>query len=254
VSTQADNSTNSHAVESGTVIPTTPRPWRVVALQTGPAERLLAGGMDLFDNLRPKDDPIVRWYRSDAPAIVLGRGQRDLALAPGAHPVTTRFSGGGAVWLAPDVLSLDVLVPAGHPWFTDQLGHVFELVGRRWAEALCGLGVNDLVVYDGPTMARRRGTERERLLAAVCYATRGRGEVLWQGRKLVGLAQRRRRHGAMVQCGMLRHWAPQHLLTSLGADSDDSEILRAAVGLAEVLPEPPDDAQIMASVESAFGV
>jgi lipoate-protein ligase A len=103
-------------------------------------------------------------------------------------------------------------------------------------------------------MARRRGTERERLLAAVCYATRGRGEVLWQGRKLVGLAQRRRRHGAMVQCGMLRHWAPQHLLTSLGADSDDSEILRAAVGLAEVLPEPPDDAQIMASVESAFGV
>lgn len=232
----------------------TPRPWRVVALQTGPAERLLADGMDLFDNLEPDDDPVLRWYCSDAPAIVLGRGQRDLAIVAGSHPVTTRFSGGGAVWLAPDVLSLDVLVPASHPWFTSQLGDVFELVGRRWAAALCALGVNDLVVYDGPATARRRGSERERLLAAVCYATRGRGEVLWRGRKLVGLAQRRRRHGAMVQCGMLRRWAPQHLLASLGADPADGEIAHAAVGLAEVLADPPDDTQIMAAVESAFGV
>ena len=106
----------------------TPRPWRVVALQTGSAERLLADGVNLFEDLRPDDDPLLRWYRSDAPAVVLGRGQRDLALAAGLDPVTTRFSGGGAVWLAPDVLSLDVLVPAGHQWFTDRLGDLFELV------------------------------------------------------------------------------------------------------------------------------
>ncbi|HSK97783.1 MAG TPA: hypothetical protein VK891_14270 [Euzebyales bacterium] len=226
--------------------------WTVVPLQTGPAATLLAGGMDLFDTLRADRDPILRWYRSDAPAIVLGRGQRDLALAAGAHPVVTRYSGGGAVWMAPDVLSLDVLVPAGHPWCTDRLGEIFALVGRRWAGALCDLGVRDLAVYDGPATARRRGSERERLLAAVCYATRGRGEVLWRGRKLVGLAQRRRNHGAVVQCGLLRRWEPGPLLASLGADPEDGEILRAAVGLVDVMTRPPDDAAIMAAVEAAF--
>lgn len=225
--------------------------WRIIPLQTGSADDLLKEGMTLFDAL---DDigPALRWYRSDAPAIVLGRGQRSLHLAAGAHPVSTRFSGGGAVWLAPDVLSLDVLVPAGHPWFTAQLDRVFTTVGDRWQQALGCLGVDDLTVHDGPADARRRGTAREQLLAAVCYATRGRGEVLWRGRKLVGLAQRRRRHGAMVQCGLLRHWEPEHLLTRLGADPTDPEIARAAVGLAEVMPDPPDDTQIMRAVQAAF--
>jgi lipoate-protein ligase A len=226
-------------------------PWRVIPLQTGDAGDLLGEGIRLFDAL---DDlgPSLRWYRSDAPVIVLGRGQRNLAMVDGAHPVTTRFSGGGAVWLAPDVLSLDVLVPSRHPWFTDRLDRVFSNVGERWEQALRHLGVDDLTVHDGPAEARRRGTPREQLLAAVCYATRGRGEVLWRGRKLVGLAQRRRRHGAMVQCGLLRHWKPEHLLTRLGADPSDPEITRAAVGLAEVMADPPDDAQVMRAVVAAF--
>ena len=225
--------------------------WRALPLRTGDAGDLLAEGMRLFDAVADSG-PTLRWYRSDAPAIVLGRGQRGLAVGDGAHPVTTRFSGGGAVWLAPDVLSLDVLVPAGHPWFTTRLDRVFIEVGMRWEAALRGLGVDDLTVHDGPADARRRGTPRERLLAAVCYATRGRGEVLWRGRKLVGLAQRRRRHGAMVQCGILRNWEPAHLLARLGADPDDPEIARAAVGLCEVMGAPPDDTDIMPAVEQAF--
>ena len=224
--------------------------WTVVPLRTGSADDLLADGMELFAGLGGR--PVLRWYRSAAPAIVLGRGQTGLALRDGPDPVTTRFSGGGAVWLSPDVLSLDVLVPAGHPWFTAALHEVFVQVGARWAEGLCSLGVRDLTVHDGPAEARRRGTPHQQLLAAVCYATRGRGEVLWRGRKLVGLAQRRRRHGAMVQCGMLRHWDPHHLLTRLGADPDDPAVLRAAVGLDEIAVDPPGDAAIMRGVEAAF--
>jgi lipoate-protein ligase A len=223
-------------------------------LQTGTPAQLLADGMALSDGLRLDDAPALRWYRSTEPAIVLGRGQRELVLRAGVHPITTRYSGGGAVWMAPDMLSLDVLVPAGHPWFTDRLGDIFMLVGQRWAQALRDLGAGDLVVHDGPATARRRGSPRERLLAAICYATRGRGEVLWRGRKLVGLAQRRRRNAAMVQCGLLRRWEPHHLLRSLGIDSDDGEILNAAAGLVDVLPTPPDDGQVMRAVEAAFGV
>jgi lipoate-protein ligase A len=109
-------------------------------------------------------------------------------------------------------------------------------------------------VYEGAGTARRRGDARERLLAAVCYATLGRGEVLVDGRKVVGLAQRRRQAGALVQCGLLRRWRPAPLLAALGAGPRDAEIERAAVGLDDLQetrnqPHLPDEA-VMAAVEA----
>lgn len=226
--------------------------WQVRPLQMAPAGRLIDDGITLFDGLADAPRPVLRWYRSTQPAIVLGRGQGALAVDPGDVTVVTRFSGGGAVWLSPDVLSLDVLLPAGHPWVTDRLTEAFDHVGRVWADALTGLGVPKLTVHAGPSTARRRGSAREQLLAAVCYATVGRGEVLWHGRKLVGLAQRRRRYATMVQCGLLRRWRPQRLLRGLGADPDDPGVLAAAVGLDEVCAHPPDDDAVVAAVTAAF--
>ncbi|HWB70924.1 MAG TPA: hypothetical protein VG452_01805, partial [Egibacteraceae bacterium] len=108
-------------------------------------------------------------------------------------------------------------------------------------------------VHTGVSTARRRGDARQRLLAAVCYATLGRGEVLAAGRKLVGLAQRRRRPGALVQCGLLRRWRPAGLLAALGADPGDPEIAAHAVGLDDLLDAPPDDPAVMQAVERRLG-
>ncbi len=226
--------------------------WRVTPLHTGTAAALIADGMALFDRLGDEPVATLRWYRSSAPAIVLGRGQGAGDVHGAGVDVVTRFSGGGAVWLSPDVLSLDVLLPTFHPWAGDRLTDVFDHVGRTWAAGLTNLGVDEIAVHAGPATARRRGTDRERLLAAVCFATRGRGEVFWRDRKLVGLAQRRRRHGAMVQCGLLRHWRPQTLLESMGADPDDVDIGRAAVGLADVCRDAPSDDAVVAAVTRAF--
>jgi lipoate-protein ligase A len=226
--------------------------WQVLALQTGSAAVLLDDGMARFESLVDDPVPTLRWYRTTAAAIVLGRGQGDLVLSGVGADVVTRFSGGGAVWLSPDVLSLDVLLPATHPWVSDHVSAVFGRVGTAWATGLRALGIDALSVHDAPSTARRRGTPRERLLAAVCYATRGRGEVLWRGRKLVGLAQRRRRHATMVQCGMLRRWRPGELLTRLGADPGDAEVLHAAVGLDEICADPPSDDAVTAAVTAAF--
>ena len=226
--------------------------WCVTALQAGPAAALLDGGRTLFESLAEDPVPTLRWYRTTAPAVVLGRGQAALALSTVNADVVTRFSGGGAVWLSPDVLSLDVLLPAAHPWVSQDLSAVFGRVGTAWAAGLRTLGVEGLSVYDGPAAARRRGTPRERMLAAVCYATRGRGEVLWHGRKLVGLAQRRRRHATMVQCGLLRRWHPEMLLEALGADPGDAEVGRAAVGLDDIHADAPSDDDVIAAVTAAF--
>jgi lipoate-protein ligase A len=227
-------------------------PWRVLPLQVDDAATLLDDGMAAFDALAGSPTPTLRWYRSTAPAIVLGRGQANVRLHDVGSVVVTRFSGGGAVWLSPDVLSLDVLLPAGHPWASERLTDAFDHVGVAWLSGLRDLGITGLTVHDGASTARRRGSAREQLLAAICYATRGRGEILWRGRKLVGLAQRRRRHGAMVQCGVLRRWRPQTLLAALGADPDDEEIRDAAVGLADIDASAPSDDDVMTTVSRAF--
>lgn len=220
-------------------------------LQIDTPAALLDAGIARFDQMADDLVPTLRWYRSTASAIVLGRGQGALQLRDTGVAVVDRFSGGGAVWLSPDVLALDVLLPAGHPWVSDQLTAVFDHVGSVWQTGLRALGVTGLSVHGGAATARRRGSPREQLLAAVCYATSGRGEVFWRGRKLVGLAQRRRRHATMVQCGLLRRWRPQQLLCALGADPQDAEILTAAIGLNEVCVDPPDDAAIIAAVTAA---
>lgn len=208
--------------------------------------------MALLDRLAEDPTPTLRWYRSTTTAIVLGRGQRETLLESrdvGAVDVVGRFSGGGAVLMDDGLLSADIIVPAHHPLAAGDIGAIFERVGAAWAAALGDLGVTGLAVHRGPSGARVRGSPRQRLLAAVCYATLGRGEVVAGGRKLVGLSQRRRAVGALVQCGLLRRWQPAALLEALGADADDPEVLAAAVGLDDLVADPPDDAAVMAAVE-----
>jgi lipoate-protein ligase A len=226
--------------------------WRVTSLQVGDAATLLTDGMARFDALADDPVPTLRWYRTTTPAIVLGRGQGSFQVHGGDIAVVGRHSGGGAVWLSPDVLSLDVLLPAGHPWVADRLTAVFDHVGTAWLHALRSLGVPHLSAHRGASTARLRGSDRERLRAAVCYATRGRGEVFWNDRKLVGLAQRRRQHATMVQCGLLRRWRPARLLAALGADPHDAQITVAAVGLDDICARPPDDDAVMAAVHTAL--
>ena len=233
-----------------------PVTWRTIPLVTGEAEQLLRDGVALLDALDGDPTPVLRWYRSTAPALVLGRGQSERLVVDSSLPVVTRFSGGGAVLMDGGLLSLDIIVPAEHPLLEGDLIAPFGRVGAAWAAALRSLGIEGIEVHDGPATARRRGTPREQLLAAICYATLGHGEVTAGGRKVVGLAQRRRRPGALIQCGLLRRWRPQPLIAALGADAEEAAVIGAAVGLDDLLDGTasfvPDDTPVMAAVESAL--
>lgn len=229
--------------------------WRVWDLDVDHPRALLDRGVALLEALAEDPTPGLRWYRSDRPALILGRGQAHVPLAPAPDvEIISRFSGGGAVLLDESLISLDVLLPAGNPLLKGDLAGVFDHVGEAWMQALSELGVGGLERHPGPGTARRRGTPREQLLAAVCYATVGRGEIMVGGRKLVGLAQRRRRAGALVQCGLLRRWEPTRLLEAFGVDPADVEIRAAAIGLDELLADPPDDRHVVQAVTDAFTV
>lgn len=222
--------------------------WRTLPFEHSDAATLIAGSAQLLDDLADNPVPTLRWYRATDRALILGRGQSPQLVARTELPIVTRFSGGGAVLMDDGLLSLDVLIPADHPLLGTDLSAVFLTAGRAWARALTTLGAHDVAVHAGAAQAQRRGSARQQLLAAICYATLGRGEVTVGGRKVVGLSQRRRRPGALVQCGLLRHWHPQALLQAFGGNADDDEILSAAVGLDELVDDPPDDETLMAAV------
>jgi lipoate---protein ligase len=154
-------------------------------------------------------------------AVVLGSTQPDDVLVTGT-PAVRRRSGGGAVLMEPGGLVwVDVFVPAGDPLWEADVGRAFAWLGATWATAL-GAGA---LAHAGPLLT----TPWSRL---VCFAGLGPGEVTVEGAKVVGIAQRRTRAGALFQCAALCEWRPERLLDRLALT--DEERRRATEDLAGV--------------------
>ena len=127
--------------------------WILLGLERGPSDELLARSPELLEEAGNDGRPRIRWYVSTDEAIVLGRGQRDAKPVAG-HTRLQRHSGGGAVLMDAELLSCDVVLPAGHPWLDDaDLGAVFAPIGAAWMAALADLGVHDLAVHTGAATA-----------------------------------------------------------------------------------------------------
>jgi lipoate---protein ligase len=149
-------------------------------------------------------------------AVVLGASQRDdvFDAEAGARHETAlvrRRSGGGAVFVSPgEMVWVDVVLPVSDPRWTSDVNVAFEWVGESWARAL-----QRLANARGDTSAsitlHRGGLVRSDWSSLVCFAGLGPGEVLWNGRKVVGIAQKRSRAGAWFQCGALLRWTPADL-------------------------------------------
>jgi lipoate-protein ligase A len=203
---------------------------------TGPAAWLVEHhrGTALQFHARPLPEPVRRsvwWFAVDRPAVVLGSAQpddvvdRDAVERMGAELVRRR-SGGGAVLIAPgDLTWVDLIIPAGDPLWHDDVGRAFDWLGDAWGAALTDLGVADPQVHRG-RMRRNAWSD------LVCFAGLGRGEITVDGRKVLGISQRRTRGGARFQCALLHRWDPVPLLDVLVLSTADRR--RATVDLAEV--------------------
>lgn len=175
----------------------------------------------------------------DRPALVLGSTQPDTdadaaALAGAGVELVRRRSGGGAVLLVPgEALWVDVVVPRDDRLWEDDVHRAAHWLGAAWVAALADVGVV-AEAHTGPLVR----TQWSRL---VCFAALGPGEVHRDGRKLVGVSQRRTRHGARFQCLALRHWDPQAMLALLALDAAErrhasADLAAEAAGLHQRLP------------------
>jgi lipoate-protein ligase A len=165
----------------------------------------------------PAPAPAVHVLEATSAAVVLGRAQPaadvDAGLAASAGvAVVHRCSGGGAVLVEPDgVVWVDVLVPSGDRRWDDDIGRAAWWLGAAWVDALATCGLGGAVVHHG-------GLERGRWGDRVCFAGLGPGEVTVDGRKVVGVSQRRTRYGALFQSCAVTTWDPEPLVALLALD------------------------------------
>lgn len=178
-------------------------------------------------------------------AIVLGSRQTpelldaDACRAAGLT-IVRRRSGGGAVLLRPDaVVWIDVVLP--HGVAPDDVRGSMVWIGERWAEVLA------------PSARGRLEVHRDGMICTpwsdlVCFAGVGPGEVLLDGRKFLGLSQRRTRHGIRVQGTLYRRPVTGEIPALLSGPTPDVPLVepewdasldaaRLAAELAAALPQ-----------------
>jgi lipoate---protein ligase len=170
--------------------------------------------------------PVLRLWRYDAPAVVLGCSQRRLLATivdSSGLPVLLRGSGGGAVLVGPWMLGLSVALPTGHPLVQAGPVPTYRWLGEALTRVLRRFDV-DAVALPPAALGDRRPVES---LDWACYGGLSPWEVVAGDRKIVGLAQVRRRHGVLLVGGLLLDepgW--QQLCHVLGRPLEQADTLR----------------------------
>jgi lipoate---protein ligase len=174
----------------------------------------------------------VRLLEVVRPVLLLGSTQPagdvdGTAAARAGVEVARRRSGGGAVLVgAGQALWWDVSIPAGDALWRSDVGRAFHWLGQAWSQALRSLGLAGATWHDGP-MLHTPWSRR------VCFAGVGPGEILVDGRKAVGISQRRTRTAALFQCCVMLRWEPRAILDLLALEvAEREEAAKALAGVA----------------------
>jgi len=185
-------------------------------------------GIDPFEGGPP--EPQVWWCDPMDAAVVLGSRQSDdmldvAACRAAGLSIVRRRSGGGAVIVRPDaVVWIDVIVPRG--MLSDDIRVSMVQIGEIWLAALRSemQGRVDELADAADMEVHRGGMVGTPWSDLVCFAGLGPGEITIRGSKLVGLSQRRTRHGARVQGSVYTRPVTREIVSLLGDDTPRVEL------------------------------
>lgn len=186
----------------------------------------MSADADLLAAHRPGDDPVLRLYRWDPPAVSMGHHQQESgfdldAIAARGYDLVRRPTGGRAILHAQE-LTYAVVGSSPSGIFGDSLNRCYEEINRALLLFLRRLGLEP-GVSGGESLAEARGR--------VCFRSAGRHEMVVGGRKIIGSAQRRT-EGVFLQHGSILT-GPAHVdLLACLAGGGDTPAARAALAAA----------------------
>ncbi len=216
----------------------------------------------------PGEPATLYWSQAESRGLVLGFSQKQSvlnqeALSTQPIPLYHRRAGGTAVLVGPELLCLDVILPAGHPFILPDIVESYRWLGTVWVKTLESLGVEAGLVSPEEAHAQRallkeEGTcEREAILNRACFGSLSSYEVTVEKRKVVGLDMMRRRTGSLLQAGLLLTWDIEPLVELLGHTPKEQTILREglperAVGLDTLTGRMVSATEVISAFEEAL--
>jgi lipoate-protein ligase A len=189
--------------------------------------------------------PLIRFYRWQSPALSFGYFGRftDVASYQSERDLVRRWTGGGIVFHGED-LTYSLVIPTSDTAFAESSPSIYEKIHQALCDALSEAGQPAVVAAGadrGPgsaTVAARTGISDA---GYTCFANPVRADVMIDGRKIAGAAQRRTRHGLLQQGSIqgidladsLTEQFAQTLSTKCRERKVDEKILNRARELAE---------------------
>jgi len=140
--------------------------------------------------------PTIRFYRWHSPALSFGYFGKlsDVATYAAERDLVRRWTGGGIVFHGDD-LTYSIVIPASDPVYDESSIAIYEKIHR----ALCGALAGHDQGAELATVANQvRGGDRG-FCDNNCFANPVRADVMMDGRKIAGAAQRRTRRGLLQQ-------------------------------------------------------
>ena len=192
-----------------------------MTVERAPAAELLARADDWLEQTRADGELRAGWSRPTDAVVVLGSAQR--VGAPGTS--LRRSTGGGAVSCDDHYLMLDIVLPRGHPLVIDDVGQSYRWLARALQSAIEARGAALRAIT--PREAAALPVAERAAARLACFAGTGSYElVTTDGRKLVGLAQRRRGGAALLQAAAYVAAPRLDVAAWLGLARDQEERLR----------------------------
>jgi lipoyl(octanoyl) transferase len=141
--------------------------------------------------------PSIRFYRWHSPALSFGYFGRlsDVAGHVSARDLVRRWTGGGIV-LHGDDLTYSIVIPASDAAFGESSVSMYEKIHHALRRVLTGKGLGAELVGSARGADR---TPQRGIPTYNCFANPVRADVMINGRKIAGAAQRRMHRGLLHQ-------------------------------------------------------
>jgi lipoyl(octanoyl) transferase len=139
--------------------------------------------------------PVLRFYGWSQPAATFGYFQKIGAIEPltELRPLIRRTTGGGLVPHDGD-WTYSLVFPPDHEWYQRRASDSYRHLHLWWRAVWHEFGV----VTELADSPRPEGHGQ-------CFVGAETFDLLWQDRKMAGAAQRRSRHGLLIQGSIQRH-------------------------------------------------
>jgi lipoate-protein ligase A len=143
--------------------------------------------------LETAENPTIRFYKWDHPALSFGYFGKfaDVADQAAERDLVRRWTGGGIVFHGDD-LTYSIVIPASAPAFSESSMSIYEKIHDAIRAALAANGQSVELATNGAPR-----------ISDSCFGNPVRADVLSNGRKIAGAAQRRAR-GALLQQGSIQ--------------------------------------------------